>query len=351
MKKKIAAFIRKSKLLSDIWALLLLALGIFLLMYPDTAIKAICQLIGIGMLLYGLVLISSFLIVGSRLAYGNPNIFRVIFGVLLLVMGLFVSIRPNTIVDFAGILFAVLLFAWSINQFLEMKNLVEFRDPRWWLALLSGMVTIIIACIVMFAPIESTALLMRVAGIGLIYTAVSGLFFNMRVVHYGLKFERTYGPLIEDVTGKRVDIGPPKDIPPVIDGEIREVEEEEKKAAADNGSSGKKSKKGFWHRNKKEASEETGADAGEQDGSSDESGNGSDESGNGSDESGSGSGELGSIFDGLDGSSFEADSSSDETGSSAGDPEDSSAGDADASAGFGHEEADPMSADDDLQKD
>lgn len=264
MKAKIAGFIRKSKLLSDIWALLLLALGIFLLWYPDTAIKAICQLIGIGMLLYGLVLISSFLIVGSRLAYGNPNIFRVIFGVLLLVMGLFVSFRPNTIVDFAGILFAVLLFAWSINQFLEMKNLVEFKDPHWWLALLSGLVTVIIACIVMFAPVESTALLMRVAGTGLIYTAVSGLFFNMRVVHYGLKYERTYGPLIEDVTGKRVDLGPPKEMPPVIDGEVREVEEP---AGGTDSASGtedgaKKKKRGFWHRKKKqEAAEEQPADS------------------------------------------------------------------------------------------
>lgn len=258
MKSKIGNFFKKSKLLSDLWALLLLALGVFLLMYPDTAVKVVCQLIGIGMLLYGLVLVSSFLIVGTRTSYGNPNIFRVIFGVLLMVMGLFVSVRPGTIEEFAGILFAVLLFAWSINQFLEMKNLIELKDKRWWLALFGGLITVIFACVVMFAPIESNELLMRIAGIGLVYTAVCGLLFNFRVVRYAFKYERTYGPLIEDVTGQNVSIGPPKEPPTVIDGEVRIVEDE-KEAEETKDSAKKEKKKGFFRRRKKKEAEETTA--------------------------------------------------------------------------------------------
>lgn len=262
MKNKIGMFIKRTKLLSDLWALLLLALGVFLLMRPNTAVKVVCQVIGIGMLLYGLVLIISFLAAGTRTSYGNPNIFRVIFGVLLLVMGLFVSVRPNTIEQFAGILFAVLLFAWSINQFLEMKNLVELKDPRWWMALLAGLVTVIFACVVMFAPIGSTELLMRVAGIGLVYTAVSGLFFNFRAVHYVRKYERTYGPLIEDVTGQNVSIGPPKDPPPVIDGEVRIVEDDNKQKS-ETGEKKKEKKKGLFGRRKKKEASESPADDGE----------------------------------------------------------------------------------------
>ena len=274
MKSKIAGFFRKSKLLSDLWALLLLALGVFLLMYPETAVQVVCRLIGLGLLLYGLVLICSFLIVGTKNSYGNPNIFRVFFGVLLLVMGLFVSLKPNTIVEFAGIVFAVLLFAWSINGFLEMKNLVELRDSRWWIALLSSLVTVILGCVVMFAPISSSALLMRVAGFGLVYTAVTGLFLNFRVVRYVFKYERTYGPLIEDVTGKRVDhLGPPKDTPPVIDGEVRVVEDEE---GPEDGKKGKKKKeKHGFRRKKKEASEAAPAQDKEKD--KDEASGGSEE--------------------------------------------------------------------------
>lgn len=278
MKSKISSFFKKSKFLSDIWAILLLALGVFLLMYPDTAIKFVCQLIGIGTVLYGLVLIISFLIVGTRTPYGNPNIFRVIFGVLLLVMGLYVSVRPFTIVEFAGVLFAILLYAWSINQFLEMKNLVEFRDPRWWIALLSGVVTVILGCVVMFAPIESTELLLRVAGFGLVYAAVSGLFLNFRAIHYGIKYEKTYGPLIEDVTGQPLGIAHHKEAPPVIDGEVRVVEDENT-SSGDGSEKGKKEKRGFFHRKKKVPAEESSPqESGETDaaaGAETETGNGS----------------------------------------------------------------------------
>ena len=189
-------FLRRARILTSIWALLLLALGIFFFMYPDTAIMVVCRLIAGALILYGLILILAFILRGSREA-GAQNMFSLIIGILILLIGVYFLIFPNVMADFAGVLIAIPLFAFALNQFIEMRNLIIFNDSRWFICLICAIITIILGCVLIFAPFSSEKFLLQVAGVSLVFTAVSGLFINFRVFHYMRKAEKEAQKLLE----------------------------------------------------------------------------------------------------------------------------------------------------------
>ncbi len=194
--QKFNQFLRRARILTSIWALLLLALGIFFFMYPDTAIMVVCRLIAGSLILYGLILILAFILRGARDA-GAQNMFTLIIGILIMLIGVYFEIFPDVIVDFAGVMIAVPLFAFALNQFIEMRSLIIFNDPRWFICLISAIITIILGCVVIFAPFTTESFMLQVAGVSLIYTALAGLFINFRVFHYMRKAEKEARKLLE----------------------------------------------------------------------------------------------------------------------------------------------------------
>lgn len=196
MEKKesaIDSFLKRAKLVTSLWAALLIVLGIFLLINPDVVLIVVCRLIGLALLIYGVVLIISSIMAGSPKERQQAGFFAVssmVFGIVLVAIGIFIFIRPGTIVGFVSILFAIILFTYGVHDIIEMQYLFRYQDVRWWISLIGAIVTIALGLIILLNPFGSAAVLMQITGIGLIFTGVSGILINGRSSRYAKKFEK-----------------------------------------------------------------------------------------------------------------------------------------------------------------
>lgn len=197
--------IKKKLLAVNIWSLVLLIVGIFLLVRPESTLFVICRLLGVAMIVIGALLIASYINMrGEPVAAG-----ALAGGVILAVFGIFITARPDVIAAFAGILFAVILISYACGQFVEMSTLRTFHDDRWYLCLIGGIVTLILGVVFLFHPMRLTSVLVQVAGAAMIYAAICGFVFHKRTADFASRvhdaaeeFRRAEDEFEDEMTGR-----------------------------------------------------------------------------------------------------------------------------------------------------
>lgn len=197
--------IKKKLLAVNIWSLILLIIGIFLLVRPESTLFVICRLLGVAMIVIGALLIASYINMrGEPVAAG-----ALAGGVILAAFGIFIVARPDVIAAFAGILFAVILISYACGQFVEMSTLRTFHDDRWYLCLIGGIVTLILGVVFLFHPMRLTSVLVQVAGAAMIYAAICGFVFHKRTADFASEvhdaaeeFRRAEDEFEDEMTGR-----------------------------------------------------------------------------------------------------------------------------------------------------
>ena len=197
--------IKKELIAVNIWSLILLIIGIFLLIKPESTLFVICRLLGVAMIVIGALLIASFFTMrGDPIAAG-----ALAGGIILAVFGIFIVARPDVIAAFAGILFAVILISYACGQFVEMSTLRSFQDSRWYLCMIGGIVTLILGVVFLFHPMQLTSVLVQIAGVSMIYAAICGFIFHKRTAdfasemhHAADEFRRSEEEFEDAMTGR-----------------------------------------------------------------------------------------------------------------------------------------------------
>lgn len=213
---------RRLRVMSFCFAVILLLLGIFLVIRPGAAIRFICFLIGLCLLAYGIFLTVNYFAELRSRNVKNPLPYRIILGVILIVIGLLIIFHPEGIISFASVLLAVILFAFAVDSFFETSLFRSYQDGRWWVQLISAVITTVLGLVLVFAPIESAEMVMRIAGIAMIYTAVSMIISNVRLAGYADRAGK-------DKSGRQSFW---EDDPDIIDGEARDVTDDGQKDSA-----------------------------------------------------------------------------------------------------------------------
>ena len=176
-------FLERTKLMTELVAVLMIVLGILLLVNPGEAVLLVCRLSGVILGITGLVLLLMSLNNRQGVERGNGlDIFLTVLGIILLALGLFIVFRPGVVVGFAGVLVAVVLFVHGIGDLREMITLKQMGYSRWWVSLLCAAVTFLMGLVVLLLPFDSAALMMRIAGIFLVLDGISELYLALRVV-------------------------------------------------------------------------------------------------------------------------------------------------------------------------
>lgn len=205
MFKNLGENIKKKLLAVNMWSLILLIVGIFLLVRPESTLFVICRLLGVAMIVIGALLIASYINMrGEPVAAG-----ALAGGVILAAFGIFILARPDVIAAFAGILFAVILISYACGQFVEMSTLRTFHDDRWYLCLIGGIVTLILGLVFLFHPMRLTSVLVQVAGAAMIYAAICGFVFHKRTADFASEvhdaaeeFRRAEDEFEDEMTGR-----------------------------------------------------------------------------------------------------------------------------------------------------
>ena len=164
--------LRRFRISSTLAALVYLALGIMLLVSPETWRSILCAAIALGVTAYGLLNILSFLTSKDTGVYA----FDLCVGVCALAFGLFTLINRTFLLDFLFIVLGLAGVVGSVSSIRRALSLRSMGYPKWMFPLMPGILMLLVALSVTFAPDFYGDLMMMVIGLMLIIEAISELF-------------------------------------------------------------------------------------------------------------------------------------------------------------------------------
>lgn len=150
------------------WALVLFGvisviLGILALVWPELTILALVILLGIEILIWGVMLMV------NAFQEGQGRVLAVILGVLALIAGTALFLRPLR--NLPAVVIVVSLF-WVVGGLIEAIESVVDRDSGWGWELVSGLASIAAGILVITWPEITLGIIAMVVGIWMIVLGV-----------------------------------------------------------------------------------------------------------------------------------------------------------------------------------
>ncbi len=153
------------------WALITFGIlsiiaGVLALVWPGVTILALVILLGIQILVWGVLLVV------NAFQIGEGRVLAVIFGVLALIAGTSLFLRP---VRNLGAVVIVLSVFWVVGGLIETIESIVDRGPGWGWELGSGLVSIGAGIVAMVWPEITLFVIAVVAGVWMIMVGVMRL--------------------------------------------------------------------------------------------------------------------------------------------------------------------------------
>ncbi|MCR4588147.1 MAG: DUF308 domain-containing protein, partial [Lachnospiraceae bacterium] len=172
------SILQKIKWNSLITALLCLAIGVVLLVWPDISSKVFCMALAVVLVLIGLFYTLAGLFSGESNLYYRGSL---VAGILLLVIGLWILKDPEKILELVPVLVGVVILIHGIINLKDAVRLMGMHYGKWWIALVFALLTVIFAVLLIFNPFGTLQMLVRVLGVALIYDGLSDLWIISRL--------------------------------------------------------------------------------------------------------------------------------------------------------------------------
>ena len=152
-------------------AILYVALGVVLMLFPDKALKLGCGLIGLVTLGYGVVRIVSYMRGGSA----QSQRFQLFAGVALGVVGVFLLVCPQFLVSLIPMALGVYILVDSIADIKQALDLKALGFTRWWVSLLAALLLGGFGIVMILQPFSLVSHLVMFIGVGFVLDGVSTL--------------------------------------------------------------------------------------------------------------------------------------------------------------------------------
>lgn len=149
-------------------------LGLFLVLHPDTSVKAICYGCGVCAAAYGLLHVLQ-----CRKGESKGEL---ILGVVFIALGIFCLLTPQTVVSFLPFLLGVVLLLDGISKIQRALDLRVLDAIGWGKLLTMGILLLILGVMLLFNPFGAVKMTMVFFGICLIADGALDLLFLLIVL-------------------------------------------------------------------------------------------------------------------------------------------------------------------------
>lgn len=173
------------------------AVGLLCVIRPDSSVLTIGRLLGAAMLLFGCI---------KLVGYFSRDLFRLAFqydlefGILLIILGLIVLVKSESIMNFVFIALGVAILADGLFKIQISLDSRRFGIDTWWMVLLFAVLTVFAGLLLVFRPVESARVLTVLLGISLLAEGV----LNLCVVISTVKIVRHQRPDTVEIEYKEV---------------------------------------------------------------------------------------------------------------------------------------------------
>ncbi len=165
-------FFKQARIAAYISACLTIALGIVLTIWPLTVTGLICRVLGALLAVMGAVYLFSYFVDGR-------GILSVSCGLLFLLLGIWVFLRPGSVARLVPIVIGVVLLVHSLKDFQMASEAKQCGSQKWTMLFLLALLNCVFGVICICDSFGVIAVAVRVLGIALIYDGIS----DMLIIH------------------------------------------------------------------------------------------------------------------------------------------------------------------------
>ena len=163
---------------SVVMALITLALGVFLLFWPDRSMSFLCSLLGGALFIIGIVQILGWFV---RRKSGSMPAWFLVPGISLMATGVWLMSSPHLVGALVQYVVAAVLVFHGVIDFQGAVSLASQRWRRWWVDLLLALVTVGLGVLILLNPLESFEVTVMLIGLALAYDGLSDLWLIFRL--------------------------------------------------------------------------------------------------------------------------------------------------------------------------
>ena len=169
--------LRKIKLNTFATSLIYALVGLVLLVKPELSASVLCTLVGLVLVICGVVNILQFLVYRDGTLYTGG---RLIFGLVLTAVGIWITTRPELISVVIPRVIGVII---CVHGFNDIRSAVTLHrnSARWGAALVLAVVTLVLGVVLVLNPFDAFATVVRIIGVFLLYDGISDLWITSRV--------------------------------------------------------------------------------------------------------------------------------------------------------------------------
>lgn len=189
-------FFRNMKVSYLLAAILYIAFGLVLLVWPEITGSIICIVFGLILLVYGAITIISFFMHDSR---QGAYRFELILGIVAAALGILFLVKPEFVLSVFPVILGIYIV---IDAGLNLRRAFELRRmeySRWWIALSLSLVAMALGVLILFRPLFIADFITMIIGGVLIYNGLSDLWSIFMVGRVGKTYSKEHPIVIDPI--------------------------------------------------------------------------------------------------------------------------------------------------------
>ncbi|MFR5191422.1 MAG: HdeD family acid-resistance protein [Lachnospiraceae bacterium] len=179
-------------------AILTIALGAVLVIWPDWSGRILCYLLGAALILMGGIQ----LIVCIRAErIGFYSKFSMLMNIILILLGVWVCIRPDTVLSLVPVIIGIVMLIHGCMDLQFTMDIKHAGSGKWWIALIFALVTLTLGVFLVMHPFLAFEITMLIIGIGLLYDGISDLVLMIVARMHNISQIKGYGSFANAESG------------------------------------------------------------------------------------------------------------------------------------------------------
>ena len=179
MKTRSVAPMRVAKIGYIVLSALICVLGILMMVMPEQSLSSLVKIFGISMMAFGVIKLVGYF---SKDLYRLAFQYDLQFGILVLVLGLIVTVKPNNALNFLCIALGVSILADGLFKMQIALDSKKFGISTWWLIMLLAVGAGMVGLIMVFRPTESLRVMTILLGLSLLTEGLLNLIVALLTV-------------------------------------------------------------------------------------------------------------------------------------------------------------------------
>lgn len=178
-------------------ALFSIVMGVILVAWPETTLDIICKAIAIILIVMGAAELVSYF--WNKITYSLSGI----LGLVVLLIGIWIFVKPQSVLSLIPIVIGVILAVHGVQDLKVAFDTKKNGYTKWWSMLLMAIISLALGIICIVNAFGMVTLTMQIIGIALVYDGISDIWIVYRASKVAKEMKEERDAL--DVEYKEVD--------------------------------------------------------------------------------------------------------------------------------------------------